>query len=58
VRNPLLPTGNLGAAKEEAKQSKGVLGKAASLAASALGVGGFMKVRGSGLHEGARARFA
>ncbi|KAI7846260.1 hypothetical protein COHA_000240 [Chlorella ohadii] len=35
--------GNLGAAKEEAKQSKGVLGKAASLAASALGMGGFMK---------------
>ncbi|PRW44243.1 hypothetical protein C2E21_6700 [Chlorella sorokiniana] len=39
--------GNLGEAKEGAKQAKGVLGKAASLAASALGVGGFMKGAGS-----------
>lgn len=45
----------MGAAKEEAKQSKSVMGKAASLAASALGVSGFMKVGGS---HGLRSVFA
>ena len=52
----------MGAAKEEAKEAKGVLGKAASLAASALGMSGFMKVhwasRGGGgwaCHSYARA---
>lgn len=48
IRVAWLPSaiaGNLGEAKEEAKQAKGVLGKAASMAASALGMSGFMKAR-------------
>lgn len=49
---PSTLAGNVREAKEEAKQAKGVLGKAANLAASALGMSGFMKASGCALTYG------